>query len=74
MTTKELKDEALSLPVEERAMLADALLQSLNGPDPEIDHLWAEEIRRRVEDMKAGKVQLIPGEEVFARIRDRYKA
>jgi len=35
---------ALALPAEARAMLADLLLESLDGPDQKIiDLLWAEE-------------------------------
>jgi len=39
-TTKKLIDEALSLPVEERVLIADSLLKSLNMPDTAIDKKW----------------------------------
>ncbi len=42
------------------------------GPDPEIDKLWAEEIDRRLDEVRSGKVQLIPGEQVMADLRRRY--
>jgi putative addiction module component (TIGR02574 family) len=42
------------------------------GPDPEIDQLWAAEIQRRLEDIRSGKVQAIPGEPVMAELRRRY--
>ncbi len=67
-------EEALSLPADERAGLVEKLLQSLNLPtQAEIDRLWAEEAERRVSQIEAGKVELIPGEQVFARIRAKYQ-
>ena len=71
LKTDELLNEAISLPVELRAQLADALLKSLNPARAEIDELWAAEAERRVAEIEAGKVDLIPGEEVFAKLRRR---
>lgn len=71
-STKKLIDEALSLPVEERAFIADSLLKSLNMPDEAIDKKWIEVAKRRLHELKSGKVQGIPGEEVFAKVRERF--
>jgi hypothetical protein len=32
-----------------------------------------EEAERRIDEVENGEVELIPGEEVFARMRERYK-
>jgi putative addiction module component (TIGR02574 family) len=65
---------ALSLPPGARAMLADHLLESLDGEDQKrIDALWAEEAERRVKEIEDGVVTPIPGEEVMNRLRARYK-
>ncbi len=67
----ELLNEAMSLPVELRARLADELLKSLNPARAEIDELWAAEAERRVAEIEAGQAELIPGDEVFAKLRKR---
>jgi len=69
--TDELLNEAISLPVELRVQLVDALLKSLNPARAEIDQLWAVEAERRVAEIEAGQAELIPGEEVFAKLRKR---
>jgi putative addiction module component (TIGR02574 family) len=67
-------DEALSLPVDARLGLVERLLSSLNLPtQSEIDHLWAEEAEHRVSEIENGNVELIPGERVFERIREKYR-
>ena len=74
MTTAaaKLADQILSLPCEDRIYLVDRLLESLNGPSREdVDQLWAEEAERRIDEQESGKVEAIPGEQVFAEIRQR---
>lgn len=71
MKTDDLIDEVISLPVEERARLAECVLQTLNAPDAEIDAAWAAEAGRRLEELRGGQVEGIPGEVVFERIRQR---
>jgi putative addiction module component (TIGR02574 family) len=72
MTTKELIDEAVSLPLEQRVMLVDILLQSLNQPESEIDREWGTLAQRRLQEIRDGRVEGIAGEEVFRRIRERF--
>jgi len=69
---REIVKEAESLPVEERAMVVDSLLRSLNPPDPEIDRQWIDTARRRLADLRSGEVKPIPGEDVFARVEARF--
>jgi putative addiction module component (TIGR02574 family) len=73
MNTKELIEQAIALPVEERALVVDSLLRSLNPPQSEIDAQWAKEAKRRLSELRSGKVDAVPGEAVFERIRDRFK-
>lgn len=64
-------NEALSLPHDDRAKLAASLLASLDGPeDPDLETAWAAEIRRRIKEIDAGTVTLIPWEEVKRRIEE----
>ena len=76
MTTQAIKlaDRVLSLPSEDRVYLVDKLLESLNTPSTEeIDRLWAEEAEQRIDDLDSGRVKAIPGEQVFAEIRNRLR-
>lgn len=73
-STNKVFDEALSLPADIRMRLVEKLLASLNLPiREEIDRLWAEEAERRIAQIDRGEVELIPGEEVFERIRSKYR-
>ena len=74
MKTSDLIDEAVSLPLEERARVVDTLLQSLNPPDEAAAAAWLEVARRRLTELRSGSVAPLEGEQVFARIRSRYGA
>lgn len=68
----ELKERASQLSETERAELALSLIESLDGPaDPDAKEAWRIEIERRVGQVERGEVELIPGDEVFARLRRR---
>jgi putative addiction module component (TIGR02574 family) len=71
MNTKELIAEAISLPVEERALIVDSLLKSLNLPETDIDKRWASEAQRRMDDLRSGRVEAVAGEKVFEKIWQR---
>ena len=68
----DLKNKAARLPEPERAELALSLIESLDGPaDPDVEEAWRLEIERRMDQIDRGEVELIPGDEVFARLRRR---
>ena len=68
MSTKELIEEITSLPIEERAVVLDSILRSLNPPDPLIDRKWAEVAKHRLSQLQSGHARRIPGNEVFDKI------
>ena len=75
--SRDLKDiaaEALELPPSSRAELASRLLDSLDDlSEAENEQLWAREAERRYAEYKAGNIEAVPAEEVFARLRSRRK-
>ena len=70
---KELIQEAVSLPIEERVMVVDSLLRTLNPSDSEIEKEWVAVAKRRLAELRSGSVKAIPGEEVFAKIQERFE-
>lgn len=63
-------EEALALPSEARALLADRLVESLDVAEASrIDKLWATTAKRRSDEVRQGLVQTIPGDEALARVR-----
>ena len=70
MNIEQLAAEALALSSEERALLADRLVESLNDAESNhLDQLWAAEAERRLDNVRSGRVQTIPGEEALAQVR-----
>lgn len=69
-TVEQIADEALSLPSEARALLADRLVESLDPlEDGYIRQLWAAEARARRDDVRNGLVKTIPGQEALEHVR-----
>ena len=61
--------DALRLGENERAELAAEVLASLDGPgDPDAESAWEAEIRRRIDAIDAGTMELEPWDAVRRRI------
>lgn len=67
MSVQELEAALLKLPNQERARLAEVLIDSLDEEN-EIAQAWTDEAERRLEELRSGEVQGVPAEDVFARI------
>ena len=63
-----LEAEALTLSPEDRALLADHLLASL-AEERDVDDAWAAEVQRRIAEIEAGRMPLVPVEQAIARAR-----
>ncbi len=74
MKTAEIINELANLPVEERALIADSLLQTLNPTQPEIEQAWIKVAQQRLNEISSGKVEPILAAEVFAKINNRLGA
>lgn len=71
---QQLRDTVLGLPVEDRAELAHELLASLDGPpDADAETAWAAMIERRVAEVDAGTIELVDGDDVMLRVRERLR-
>ena len=70
-TVEQLAEEAMSLPGESRARLADLLVESLDADTlTRIDRLWLSEAKRRRDEVRSGDVKTIPGDEALRSVRD----
>ncbi len=69
----EVLEKALTLSTQDRGLLIDRLIESLDESPAEegVEEAWAEEIKHRVADIRSGKVEMIPGEEVRRRLAAR---
>jgi putative addiction module component (TIGR02574 family) len=69
----EVPEKALTLSTQERGLLIDRLIESLDEGSAQegVEEAWAEEIKPRVADIRSGKVEMIPGEEVQRELAKR---
>jgi putative addiction module component (TIGR02574 family) len=65
MDSKEILSQAIALKPEERFMIVEGLLKSLDEPDRKLDEIWAEEAEKRLAAYREGKLEGIPIEEIF---------
>jgi putative addiction module component (TIGR02574 family) len=69
----EVLEKALTLSTQDRGLLIDRLIESLDdGPAEEgVEEAWAEEIKRRLDDVQSGRVKTIPAEQVLRRLNKK---
>ncbi len=65
MSTKEILEQALKLKPEEKFVLVEAIIKSLDEPDKKLDEIWAEEAEHRLMAYREGRLESIPMEEIF---------
>jgi putative addiction module component (TIGR02574 family) len=70
----EVLEKALTLSTQERGLLIDRLVDSLDDDTAEegAEEAWAAEIKSRVEDIRTGEVKMIPGEQVLQDLAEEF--
>jgi putative addiction module component (TIGR02574 family) len=74
MNSSAIEQSALSLPMQERAHLVHALLDSLDSPSgTDIQDIWLSEARRRADEIDAGKVNLVSSQQLERQVQALFK-
>ena len=72
MNIDTLLDQALNRSERERAVLAEALISSLEKePEMDVEKAWQDEIGRRVAELDSGATSTLPWEEVRRKLHGR---
>lgn len=66
-------EDALALSDESRLQLVERLVSTIES-DPSLEAEQIQEVQRRMEDVRSGRVKPIPGEQVFAEIEQSLAA
>lgn len=68
-STKEILDRALEMPENDRAAIAERLIESLDAePDRDVEEAWQREVQRRLSELDRGEIECVPWEEIKARM------
>jgi hypothetical protein len=75
VAAEKIAEEALALPLEDRADLADRLLQSLDAGEDNVWRAeWEAEALKRLEEIRSGVVPLVPGRAALDELRRKFGA
>jgi len=73
-SVEDLIKRAMELSAEQRAQLADELVESLDSDAlTQLDKKWLAEAKRRRDEIRSGYSQAIPGPEALQQVRDAIK-
>ncbi len=70
--TKTVISKALHLKPAERFVVIEALIRSLDNPDPAIEKTWGQEAEKRLKAYKAGKLKTVSFDEMFPNVIGEY--
>ena len=74
MTPTAIEQSVLGLPVSEREDLVHLLLDSPDAlSEPDLQDIWLREARRRADDIDAGRVNLVSGEQLERQVQALFK-
>ena len=65
MDSKKILRQAIELRPEERFMIVEGLLKSLDVPDRKLDEIWVEEAEKRLAAYREGRLKGVPMDEIF---------
>ncbi len=65
MSSKDILKQALKLKPDERFIVVEGILKSLDEPDSSLESIWVEEAEKRLKAYREGKTKGIPLEKVF---------
>ena len=65
MSGKKVLEQALALRPDERFLIVEGILRSLDEPDTSLDAIWVEEAEKRLRAYREGTLEGVPMEEVF---------
>ena len=63
-----IKEDVSRLAIKEQAALARWIIENLESTSEDegaVDLAWRQEVRKRVEDIRSGKVNMIPADKVW---------
>ena len=72
-TIEQILEEALALPDDSRLLLAERLVESVSSSaNPDLEARQLAEVRRRMADVNAGRVELVSGEAALREVREAF--
>ena len=67
LTAETLSAQVVQLPPEDRLVLVERILDSLDEPDASMDALWAKEADDRLDAYRRGEIQALALSDVIAK-------
>lgn len=70
----EALEKALALSTQDRGLLIDRLIESLDEAPAEegVEGAWDDEIKRRIDDIRSGRIKMIPGEQMLQELAKEF--